>query len=102
MSGKRGKRGKRGKKEKEENPILWFINIITVNKSGGGGGGKAGERGWCSLITASVFDGIWSSILQAWQKYCGQKPTFQGVFWNISLSPLSPTINAVVQMMSDI
>ena len=39
MSGKRGKRGKRGKEEKEENeenPILWFINIITVNKSGGG------------------------------------------------------------------
>ena len=36
--------------EKEENPILWFTNIITVNGGGGGGG--------CSLITASVFDGI--------------------------------------------
>ena len=40
--------------------------------------------------------------LQALQKYCGQKPTFQGVFWNVSLSPLFPTINGVVQMMSDI
>ena len=50
LSGKRGKRGKRGKEEKEENPILWFTNIITVNRGGGGGGG--------SRITASVFDGI--------------------------------------------
>ena len=41
-------------------------------------------------------------LLQAWQKYCGQKPTFQGVFWNVSFSPLSPTINVFVQMMSDI
>ena len=40
--------------------------------------------------------------LQVWQKYCGQKPTFQGVVWDVSLSPLSPTINVVVQMMSDI
>ena len=51
LSGKRGKRGKRGKEENEENeenPILWFTNIITVNQGGGE----------CSLIAASVFDGI--------------------------------------------
>ena len=40
------------KEENEENPMLWFINIITVNRGGGGGGGG------CSLITSFVFDGI--------------------------------------------
>ena len=50
---KRGKRGKEGKRGNKENPILSFINSITVNRRGGGGGG-----GVCSLITASVFDGI--------------------------------------------
>ena len=45
------KRKKRENEENEENPILWFINIITVNRGGGGGG-------VCFLITASLFDCI--------------------------------------------
>ena len=40
------KRRKRQNEENEENPILWFINIITVNR-GGGGGGVLGHYSFC-------------------------------------------------------